>query len=267
MAEIRRRKTDAKPFAVMVRDVDTARQYCFINEQEEAWLHSPAAPIVVLRSRFNDQLDSHLVHPGLNTLGVMLPYTPLHKLLFSDELKILVMTSANISGEPLITDNHKALERLKDIADYFYIHHRTIVNPCDDSVLSVSRSGAPHHIRRARGFVPRGITIPSIAEPVLAVGGDLKTPLHYSMWRGLSKSALGDMIHYDNYKNFLIGLQRFKGILDVEPVQIGLDMHPDYQVSRWARQQKGCTLVEIQHHHAHMARLWPKTVCSKRYWD
>jgi len=255
VAEIRRRKKrDAKPFAVMVRDVDTARQYCFINEQEEAWLHSPAAPIVVLRSRFNDQLDSHLVHPGLNTLGVMLPYTPLHKLLFSDELKILVMTSANISGEPLITDNHKALELLKDIADYFYIHHRTIVNPCDDSVLSVSRSGAPHHIRRARGFVPRGITIPSIAEPVLAVGGDLKNTFCITRCgEAYLSQPWGDMIHYDNYKNFLIGLQRFKGILDVEPVQIGLDMHPDYQVSRWARQQKGCTLVEIQHHHAHMA--------------
>lgn len=255
VAELRqRKKRDAKPFAVMVRDMNTAHQYCCINEQEEAWLRSPVAPIVVVRSRFNNQLDSTKVHPGLTTLGVMLPYTPLHKLLFNDELKILVMTSANISDQPLITDNHQAWEQLKDIADYFYLHDRSIVNPCDDSVIGVSAAGTPHYIRRARGFVPQGIPLPRSVEPVLAVGGDLKNTFCITR-RGEAylSQPWGDMTHFGNYQNFLMGLQRFKSILDVDPVRIGLDMHPDYQVSRWARQQKGCTLVEIQHHHAHLA--------------
>lgn len=255
VAELRRRKKrDAKPFAVMVRDIATAKKYCYINEQEEAWLKSPSAPIVVMQSRFNPHLANQELHPGLNTLGVMLPYTPLHTLLFGNDLEILVMTSANISDEPLITDNQAALEQLNDIADYFWLHNRDIINPCDDSVLSITKPGTPHFFRRARGFVPRGIQVPIKDDPVLAVGGDLKNT--FCLTRGKEaylSQHWGDMTHYGNYRNFQIGLERFKRILDVEPKRIALDMHPEYQVSKWARQQESCTLVEIQHHHAHMA--------------
>lgn len=255
VAELRRRKKrDAKPFAVMVRDVAAAHQYCYINETEEAYLKSSSAPIVVMKSRFNPNLANRELHPGLNTLGVMLPYTPLHTLLFADNLEILVMTSANISDEPLITDNQVALEQLSDIADYFWLHNRDIVNPCDDSVLSVSEPGTPHFFRRARGFVPRGIPVPIKADPVLAVGGDLKNT--FCLTRGEEaylSQHWGDMAHYGNYRNFQMGLERFKRILDVEPTRIALDMHPEYQVSKWARQQESSILIEIQHHHAHMA--------------
>jgi len=255
VAELRRRKRrDTKPFAVMVKDLATAHEYCFVDEYEEAWLQSPAAPIVVLHSKYNEQLASSVIHPGLNTLGIMLPYTPLHTLLFNDQIKVLVMTSANISDEPLITDNQVALEELKDIADYFWVHNREIVNSCDDSVMSVFPQGSPHHIRRARGFVPRGIPIPVNTDPVLAVGGDLKNTFCLTR-RGEAylSQPWGDMTHFGNYQRFQVGLERFKRMLDVEPVTIALDMHPDYQVSRWARQQTQYKQVEIQHHHAHLA--------------
>jgi len=255
VAELRRRKRrDTKPFAVMVKNLETARQYCFIDKYEESWLQSPAAPIVVLRSRFNEKLAGSVIHPGLDTLGLMLPYTPLHTLLFDDQIKVLVMTSANISDEPLITDNQEALQGLKDIADYFLVHNRDIVNPCDDSVMAVFPQGSPHHIRRARGFVPRGIPIPINTEPVLAVGGDLKNTFCLTR-RGDAylSQPWGDMTQFGNYQRFQVGLERFKRMLDVEPAAIALDMHPEYQVSKWARQQTQLKQVEIQHHHAHLA--------------
>jgi hydrogenase maturation protein HypF len=255
VAELRRRKKrDAKPFAVMVKDLATAYEYCFLDKQEEDWLQSPAAPIVVLHSKFNKQLAGSEIHPGLNTLGLMLPYTPLHTLLFNDQIKSLVMTSANISDEPLITDNQEAMQELKDVADYFLVHDREIVNPCDDSVMAVFPQGSPHYIRRARGFVPRGIPIPINTAPVLAVGGDLKNTFCLTR-RGEAylSQPWGDMTQFGNYQRFQVGLERFKRMLDVEPATIALDMHPDYQVSRWARQQTQCKQVEIQHHHAHLA--------------
>ena len=217
VAELRRRKKrDAKPFAVMVKDLATAYEYCFLDKQEEDWLQSPAAPIVVLHSKFNKQLAGSEIHPGLNTLGLMLPYTPLHTLLFNDQIKSLVMTSANISDEPLITDNQEAMQELKDVADYFLVHDREIVNPCDDSVMAVFPQGSPHYIRRARGFVPRGIPIPISTAPVLAVGGFEKHLLPYPE-RSLFKPALGRYDPVWKYQRFQVGLERFKRMLDVEP--------------------------------------------------
>jgi len=255
VAELRRRKRrDAKPFAVMVKDLATAHEYCFIDQYEEAWLTSPSAPIVVMRSKFNEELAGSVVHPGLDTLGVMLPYTPLHTLLFDAQIKVLVMTSANISDEPLITDNREALDQLKDVADYFLVHNREIVNPCDDSVMSVCPEGSPHFIRRARGFVPRGIPIPINTDPVLGVGGDLKNTFCLTRKGDAYLSQpWGDMTQFGNYQRFQVGLERFKRMLDVEPVTIALDMHPDYQVSRWGRQQTQYRQIEVQHHHAHLA--------------
>lgn len=160
----------------MARDVEAADKYCLINPIEKKWLTSPQAPIVVMQRR-NDQvhLPGAEIHPGLNTLGVMLPYTPLHFLLFDDELELLIMTSANISDEPLITSNEEAIRQLGDVADYFLLHNRDIYNPCDDSVLQVTPLGTPQLIRRARGLVPGGISMPVPTHGVLALGGEMKS--------------------------------------------------------------------------------------------
>ena len=162
---------DAKPFAVMVREFAVAHKYCRISPSEESWLQHRTAPIVIMQTRGNSGLDADIIHPGLNTLGVMLPYTPLHYLLFDDYVEILVMTSANISDEPLVTDNQTAVQTLAEVADFFLLHNRDIYNPCDDSVMCVNGLGFPQLIRRARGFVPGGIPIPRQSEPVLALGG------------------------------------------------------------------------------------------------
>ncbi|MEN6351509.1 MAG: Sua5/YciO/YrdC/YwlC family protein [Syntrophomonas sp.] len=128
----RRKRRDAKPFAVMARDIETASKYCEINPTEKTWLTSPQAPIVVMKRKENTGLSRDVIHPGIDTLGVMLPYTPLHFLLFDEELEILIMTSANISDEPLITSNDEAIRQLGEVADFFLIHNRDIYNPCDD---------------------------------------------------------------------------------------------------------------------------------------
>ncbi len=251
-----RKRRDAKPFAVMARDLKTAHQYAWISPAEESWLSSPQAPIVILTSRQHPELDMNLIHPGLNTLGVMLPYTPLHYLLFDDDLDLLIMTSANISDEPLITTNEEALNKLAAIADYFLIHNRDIYNPCDDSVMKVSKNHTPHYFRRARGFVPLGIPIPERPQSVLAVGGEMKNTFCITRaGEAFLSQHWGDLNHYLNYKNFLNGIGRFQKMLDVRPQIIAHDLHPDYQSTRWAKEQKGLKKIAVQHHHAHMAAV------------
>jgi hydrogenase maturation protein HypF len=252
----RRKKRDAKPFAVMVRDLETAHKYCRINDEEEKWLTSPQAPIVILDKQEQCALADDIIHPGIDTLGVMLPYTPLHFLLFDDELEILIMTSANISDEPLIIDNQEALDKLKDIADYFLLHNRDIYNPCDDSVMRVTDLQTPHIFRRARGFVPRGIPIAIQTEPVLALGGEMKNTFCITRnGEAFLSQHWGDLNHYHNYVNFQRGMERFKKSLYVEPMMIAHDLHPEYQTSRWAKQQQGIEKIGVQHHFAHMASV------------
>lgn len=251
-----RKHRDAKPFAVMARDINAARKYCLVSEQEEAWLTSRQAPIVVMKSLNHPALPGDLLHPGLNTLGLMLPYTPLHYLLFNAEIDLLVMTSANISDEPLITDNDQALSSLGELADYFLLHNREIYNPCDDSVLSCTAAMTTNIIRRARGFVPQGIKLPGIAmdRSVLAVGGEMKNT--FCLTRGnqaFLSQHWGDLSNYHNYVNFTAGIERFKNMLAVTPSLIAHDMHPDYQATRWAKGHKQTQQLAVQHHHAHMA--------------
>ncbi len=248
-----RKKRDAKPFAVMARDFEIAEKYCVINPVEKKWLTSPQAPIVIMKTKESAGLSIEL-HPGLDTLGVMLPYTPLHYLLFDDELELLVMTSANISDEPLIIDNQEAMAKLNDVADYFLIHNRDIFNPCDDSVMTVTPLAMPQWIRRARGMVPMGITLPRMSRPVLAVGGEMKNTFCITrQGEAFLSQHWGDLNHYGNYIKFQQGIERFKRMLDVEPEIIAHDLHPDYQATRWARQQTKLPLVPVQHHHAHLA--------------
>ncbi len=249
-----RKHRDAKPFALMARDLETARKYCHISYLEEQHLTSGRAPIVVMESRTELDLPRDLIHPGLHTLGIMLSYTPLHYLLFDDELELLVMTSANISDEPLIYENETAQKKLAGIADYFLLHNRDIFNPCDDSVMRVTALNTPQLFRRARGYVPLGIRIPSSSSPVLAVGGEMKNTFCITrQGEAYLSQHWGDLNHYLNFRNFLDGIERFKNMLAVEPQVIAHDLHPNYQTTRWAGEQEHMEKIAIQHHWAHMA--------------
>ncbi len=249
-----RKGREAKPFAVMARDLEIAHRYCEINSEEETWLTSPQAPIVILSRNLKELLPDKLIHPGLDTLGVMLPYTPLHYLLFDDEIELLIMTSANISDEPLITDNEEALQRLSGIADYFVVHDREIESPCDDSVLQVTSENTPQFFRRARGFSPQGIKLPVMTIPVLALGGDMKNTFCVTRDdQAFPSQHWGDLKYYKNLLNHREGILRFTRMLSVEPLVWAYDLHPGYQSTRWVMEQESLPKIGVQHHHAHLA--------------
>lgn len=252
----KRKHRDAKPFALMVQDLQAAYKYCTIRPEEEKYLTSPAAPIVILEYVPHHQLPTDLISPGLNTCGIMLPYTPLHYLLFADGLDALIMTSANISDQPLIIDNQQALEKLNGIADYFLVHNRDIYNPCDDSVMSVTGLKTPHFFRRARGYVPLGLPLPHKSEPILALGGEMKNT--FCITRGeqaFLSQHWGDLSYYHNFLHYQQGIRRFQKMLAVEPQILVHDLHPDYQTTRLAKAQTGKNILAIQHHHAHLAAV------------
>ncbi len=254
VAALRRRKIrEYKPFAVMCRDLQVAEKYCRISPEEARLLESPAHPIVILERRRLDDLPPEIA-PGIATLGVMLPYTPLHHLLFDKGLEILIMTSANISDDPLIIDNDEALQKLRGIADYFLMHNRRIYNRCDDSVAAVV-GGEVQIYRRARGYVPLPVDLPvEPPAPILGCGGELKNT--FCMTKGKSaylSQHLGDINHYGNYQQFLYTIPRFEKMLDVRPEVVAYDLHPQYMATRWAQGLQGVRKVGVQHHHAHMA--------------
>lgn len=253
VAALRRRKIrEFKPFAAMCRDLQVVEQYCRLSPEEAALLESPAHPIVILDRKRQDDLPPEIA-PGITTLGVMLPYTPLHHLLFEEGLEILVATSANISDDPLIIDNDEALVKLKGIADYFLIHNRQIYNRCDDSVATVA-DGEIQISRRARGYVPLPVNLPEAVPVILGCGGELKNTFCLTRGKGAYLSQhLGDLNHYGNYQQFLYTIPRFETMLDVKPEVIAYDLHPDYMATRWAKSQEGLTKIGVQHHHAHMA--------------
>lgn len=248
----RRKRREFKPFAVMCQSLDVIRRYCQVSPAEEELLTSTACPIVILDRHRTDDLPRD-ISPGIDTLGVMLPYTPLHHLLFADDMETLVMTSANISDDPLIIDNDEALVKLKDIADYFLMHNRQIFNRCDDSVTTVI-NGKPQVIRRARGYVPLPVELPYEVPPILACGGELKNSFCMTKGNGAYPSQhLGDLNHYGNYQQFLYTIPRFETMLNVKPEIVAYDLHPEYMAAKYAKNMGNVKLVPVQHHHAHMA--------------
>jgi hydrogenase maturation protein HypF len=245
-----------KPLAVMVRDLGVARELCELTRDEEVLLQTPARPIVLAQARKNNSI-APAVAPGIPWLGVFLPYAPLQHLLFADSrVRALVMTSANLSDEPIAIDNHEARQRLKDIADACLLHDREILQRCDDSVQAVV-DGAPQLIRRARGFVPLAIDLPMDAPPLLAVGGHLKSVFALARGRYAYQSQhLGDLENLTGLEFFEHALDHLMRTFEIQPVTVVHDLHPGYLSTSWAKEwaaRRNLPLIGIQHHHAHIA--------------
>jgi len=255
-----RKRRYGKPLAVMVRDLNAARKLCALSAEEETLLTSSARPIVLAESREGNGIAEG-VAPGIPWLGVFLPYAPLQHLLFADgRLEALVMTSANLSEEPIAIDNDEARARLGGIADGFLMHDREILQRCDDSVAAVV-DGAPQLVRRARGFVPLGVELPAglgfDAPPLLAVGGHLKNVFALARGRRVYQSQhLGDLENLTGLEFFKESLAHLIRTFEIEPRTVVHDLHPGYLSTGWARewaQEKGLALMAVQHHHAHVA--------------
>jgi hydrogenase maturation protein HypF len=251
-----RKRRYGKPLAVMVRDLEAARSVCRLSSEEEALLSTPARPIVLARGREGSGIAAS-VAPGIPWMGVFLPYAPLHHLLFADErLRALVMTSANLSEEPIAIDNDEAERRLGEIADFFLVHDREILQRCDDSVAVVV-DGAPQLVRRARGYVPLGVELPLEAEPLLAVGGHLKNVFALARGRFAYQSQhLGDLENLTGLEFFHESLDHLMRTFEIAPRVVAHDLHPGYLSTQWAAEwagERGLPLIGVQHHHAHIA--------------
>ena len=247
--ELRRRKQrDEKPFALMCRDVDCVRRICRLSEAEEKILASFLRPIVLLGKR----------QPGLDYLsengylGVMLPYTPLHYLLFGDDIDLLVMTSANLSDTPILFKNAEALEKLRGIADGFLFHDREIQTRCDDSLCWVLE-GREYPARRSRGYVPFPLRMEGQLQSILACGAEQKASFCLSKGSYVFQSQhIGDLKNMETLENYTQQIAHFKNLFDIEPTLAACDLHPDYMSTEYA-QSLGLPLVQVQHHHAHLA--------------
>ena len=251
-----RKRRYGKPLAVMVRDLDAARALCDLTAAEEALLTTSARPIVLAR-RLKGCGIAENVAPGIPWLGVFLPYAPLQHLFFADSrIRALVMTSGNLSEEPISIDNDEALARLGGIADAFLMHNREILQRCDDSVAAVV-DGAPQLVRRARGFVPLGVELPFDVPPLLALGGHLKNVFALARGRFAYQSQhLGDLENLTGIKFFEESLDHLMRTFEIEPQTVAHDMHPGYLSTEWAKkwaQERGLGLIAVQHHHAHVA--------------
>jgi len=245
-----------KPFAVMMRNLTAVRKACDVSVEEEALLTSPQAPIVLLRVRDFGEV-APAVAPNLLYLGVMLPYTPLHHLLMKESGIPLVMTSGNLSEEPIVGDEEEALEKLSAIADFFLVHDREIYARCDDSVVMIA-GGELSLIRRARGYAPDPIPLSFNAHEILACGAEYKNSFCITKDRyAFMSQHVGDMDNMETLSHFEKMLDLYRKLFRLEPRIVACDKHPDYLATRYAREmeaQDGAVrLVPVQHHHAHIA--------------
>jgi len=248
-----RKHRESKPLAVMVRDLEQAEQLVHLTDAERDLLTSIERPIVLARSRAGSPLAAE-VSGAIPLTGVFLPYTPLHHLLLHDAEVPLVMTSGNLSDEPMLTTNEDALEELRSVADVFLIHDRDIVTRVDDSVARVIDE-APVLLRRARGYVPRAIeTTSPFAEPILACGAHLKNTFCIADGsKAFLGPHIGDLESVATLHAYETAIERMKRFLGVEPAIVAHDLHPDYFSTRYAQSLRGVRTVAVQHHHAHIA--------------
>lgn len=248
-----RKRRVEKPFAIMVPDVATACRLCEVNDAARKVLESVQRPIALLPRNPSCEVSDE-VSPRNRDLGIFLPYTPLHYLLLDQgKFAALVMTSGNLSEEPIAIDNQEALQRLHGLADFFLVHNRDILLRCDDSVVRPTNMGI-RHLRRSRGFVPVPVFLKDEQPSILAVGGELKNTICLTKGKHAFLSQhIGDLENTEGYKFFAEAIDHLKNILEIEPETVAYDLHPDYFSTRWALQQEGMHLVGVQHHHAHIA--------------
>ncbi len=273
VARLRQRKQrEEKPFAVMFANTASIEEFAQFGDAERAALDSPERPVVLVHKRSGCDAALPGVAPGLGWLGAMLPSSPLHHLLFHEDAGrppgtdwmrqaqplALVMTSANPGGEPIVRDDDEAFAGLAGIADALLLHDRAIVTRCDDSVLR-HVGGAPQFIRRARGHTPRAIALPSGGPSVLAVGGLLKNTV--CLTRGdqaFVSQHVGDLDNAATCRAFEDTIARLGALLQIEPDIVASDRHPEFHSTRFAAAfaaERGLPLIEVQHHHAHIAAL------------
>jgi hydrogenase maturation protein HypF len=246
-----RKHREEKPLAVMSADLKTIGDFAEVTAAEENLLSSIQRPIVLLAKKRPEKL-AFSVAPRNHYYGVMLPYTPLHYLLLQHGFTALVMTSGNLSDEPIAIDNEDAFDRLKKIADYFLIHDRDIYLRSDDTI--VRRAGnETRQIRRSRGFVPTPVFLKDEIPSVLACGAELKSTVCLTRGRQAFVSQhIGDLENLATEEFFRMTIDHLKRILDIVPEQVACDLHPDYLSTLWAKSQQGVPLQQVQHHFAHV---------------
>jgi len=257
VACLRRRKhRDHKPFAMMAASVEKIAEYAIIDDTARKLLASAQCPIVLLEQKPDSGIAS-AVAQGMNTFGFMVCYTPLYHLLFGcEDIEVLVMTSGNISDEPLICDNDEALERLGDVADAFLMHDRQIYRRIDDSVVHII-DNEPAFLRRARGYVPAPIYLDQgCAENVFAAGADLKNTFCFVKENQLLLSEhIGDLEDGLVYRHYAGSIKHLQQLFEVEPKTVVCDLHPGYLSTQYAESLKAGSLIRTQHHWAHIASV------------
>ncbi|MGM0786760.1 MAG: carbamoyltransferase HypF [Thermodesulfobacteriota bacterium] len=246
-----RKNRPAKPFAIMAADAAAVDVFAVMDEKEKALLESPGCPIVLLEKR-SGGLIAQNVSPDNSHFGVMIAYTPLHSLLFSHGFGALVMTSGNLSGEPLVSENHEAAERLSGIADFFLVHDRGIHVRCDDSIVRRAEGG-PFVLRRSRGYAPSPVFLDCQVPEILACGAELKNTVCLTKGsHAFVSQHIGDLKSPGTLDFFEKTISHIKRITDTEPGFIACDMHPGYFATRYAHKQKHLPCIPVQHHHAHV---------------
>jgi hydrogenase maturation protein HypF len=254
VARLRKRKfREDKPFALMAGSMEQIRAHCMVTTEEEALLNSPRRPIVLLVRRADSPIAAS-VAPKQRYLGFMLPYTPLQHLLFAHLKTVLVMTSGNVSDEPICYEDEDAERRLHDIADYFLIGERKIFSRCDDSVTRIF-DGNEYMLRRSRGYAPEPIALPIDSRiDILAVGPYLKNSFCLvKKNRAFVSHHIGDLENLEAISSFTSEIGHYERLFDIHPRVVAHDLHPDYPSTRYAFSLEGLQRIGIQHHAAHVA--------------
>jgi hydrogenase maturation protein HypF len=248
-----RKHREERPFAVMVASLDAARALCEVSDDGARLLSDPAAPIVLLR-RLPGAEVSAAVAPGRDELGLMLAYTPLHHLLLAAYGAPIVLTSGNVSDEPIAFDDSDARARLRGIADAFLTHDRPIQTRIDDSVVRVVADRVVP-IRRSRGYAPDPLRLPwSLPRSVLGCGPELKNTFCLARGRHAFVSHhIGDLANFETLSSYLEGIEHVRRLFDIDPAVVAYDLHPEYLSTKHAMELVGVDLVGVQHHHAHIA--------------
>ncbi len=254
VAALRSRKhREDKPFAIMVRDLDAARQLANIDVSQEQLLLSPRRPIVLLQRTPRAELANSVAMRN-RAVGLMLPYTPAHHLLCDEVGAPIVLTSGNVSDEPIAYLDHDAFERLRPIADFFLTHDRAIHTRTDDSVMRVFRA-REYPLRRSRGYAPQPISLPwNLRRPILGCGAELKNTFCLAKGRHAFLSHhIGNLENYETLRAFTEGVEHYRRLFAIDPSIVAYDLHPEYLSTKYALELDGVEQIGVQHHHAHVA--------------